>query len=214
MTTDLLDLVRDLITSPWIYVILFTVTALDAVLPLVPSESVVILVGAYAAGGEPNLVVAIVAIALGALGGDYVSYWIGRTMGARLYHRMKPGTRRRAAMERVAAALERRGGVILIITRYLPALRNITTLTAGAVGYPQRPFLLYKSIAALTSAPIGILLGYLGGLAAGENPIAGVAIGLGLAVMISIVVEKLRSRTRALQLAPAGDPKAGQDQER
>ncbi|MEV0615140.1 VTT domain-containing protein [Nonomuraea sp. NPDC050404] len=213
MATELLDLVRDLMQSPWIYVILFVVTALDAVLPLVPSESVVIVVGAYAAGGEPHLIAAIAAIALGALAGDYVSYWIGRTIGAGMYRRMKPGTRRRAAMDRAAQALERRGGVILILTRFLPGLRNVTTLTAGAVGFPQRPFVFYKALAALVSAPIGILLGYLGGLAAQDNPIMGVAIGLGLAIVISLVLEKLRARNRALRTVPADEQDEGRKEE-
>ncbi|GLZ78517.1 hypothetical protein Afil01_33240 [Actinorhabdospora filicis] len=195
MAADLLDLARSLVSSPWIHLILFAITALDAVLPLVPSESVVIVVGAYAAGGRPNLVLAVIATALGALGGDYASYWIGRGLGGRAYRRMRPGTRRRAALDRAAAELDRRGGAILILSRYVPGLRNVTTLAAGVVGYPQGRFLFFKAIAAATSAPIGILLGYLGGVAAQDHPLIGMAIGLGLAIVISVVIERLHARS-------------------
>ncbi|WP_433175686.1 DedA family protein [Actinoallomurus sp. CA-150999] len=206
MTTDIVDLARDLMNSPWIHLVLFVVTALDAVLPLVPSEGVVIVVGAHAATGEPNVFAAIGAVTLGAFFGDCVSYGIGRVVGGRLYRRMKTGTRKRAAMDRAAKALEQRGGVILILTRYLPGLRNITTLTAGTVGYPLRPFLFFKALAALTSAPLGILLGYLGGVAGGGNQLMGIGIGLGLAIVISFILEKVRARSRARRPATATGP--------
>lgn len=197
MAEDLLDLAQSLVSSPWIHLVLFAVTALDAVLPLVPSESVVIVVGAYAAGGRPNLFAAVLATALGALCGDYASYWIGRGLGGRAYRRMKAGTRRRAALDRAARELDRRGGVILVLSRYVPGMRNVTTLAAGVVGYPQGRFLFFKAIAAATSAPIGVLLGYLGGVTARDHPLIGMAIGLGLAIVISVALERVDARRRS-----------------
>jgi len=61
--------------------------------PAVPSESLVITAGVFAATGEPILAGVIVAAALGAFAGDHVSYLRVRTAGGRLLARFRPGSR-------------------------------------------------------------------------------------------------------------------------
>ena len=64
--------------SPWTYLVLFAVAALDAIIPLVPSETLVILAGVFASTGDLNLILVILFAAAGAVAGDNASYWIGR----------------------------------------------------------------------------------------------------------------------------------------
>ena len=52
--------------SPWTYLFLFVVAALDAIIPLVPSETSVILAGVLASTGDLNLVLVILFAAAGA----------------------------------------------------------------------------------------------------------------------------------------------------
>lgn len=94
MSHALLDLVRDLMTSPWIYLTLFGFAALDGFFPVVPSESLVITAGVFAAYGDPSLCGVIAAAALGAMVGDHTSYLLGRLAGTRLPEWLRPGTRR------------------------------------------------------------------------------------------------------------------------
>lgn len=68
------ELVSD---SPWTYVVIVVVAALDAVLPLVPSEATVISAGVLAGAGDLHLALVIAAGAAGAYGGDASAYWIG-----------------------------------------------------------------------------------------------------------------------------------------
>lgn len=85
------------VTSPWFYLVLFAVAAIDGFFPVVPSESLVITAGVYAASGEPRLGWVVVLAALGAFTGDHVSFLVGRRAGGRLVRgrgRGRGGTRR------------------------------------------------------------------------------------------------------------------------
>ncbi len=208
MNSDILALVHDVMSSPWIYLVVFALATLDGFLPAFPSESVVIAAGAYAASGAPHLVPLIAVAALGAFAGDHVSYAIGRTAGGRLLARTRPGGRRRRAVDRAAAALAARGGLVLVVARYIPGGRTAVTLTMGTVGFPRRSFAVFDGIAGLTWAVYSASVGYLGGLAFEHDPIKGVALGLGLAITLTIVVETVRHLTHlARRRAVVDDPR-------
>ncbi|WP_369131003.1 DedA family protein, partial [Modestobacter roseus] len=146
MTDALLTWVHDLMASPWVLVALFTLAAVDGFFPVVPGESVVITAGVFAATGQPDLPWVIAAAALGAFAGDHVSYLLGHTAGPRLRSRARPGSRRRAALDRADRLLTRRGGMLLVTARYVPGLRTAVTLTAGAVGWPLRRFTPFAAL--------------------------------------------------------------------
>src|SRR5690349_836048 len=96
MSDAILNLLDGAMTSPWIYAALFALAALDGFLPVVPSETLAISAGVYAASGDTNLVVVIVAAALGAFAGDHLSYLAGRRWGRRLVEDAAEGSRRAA----------------------------------------------------------------------------------------------------------------------
>ena len=65
--------------SPWTYVLLVAVVAGDAVMPVLPGETMVIAAAVLAAQGHLNIVLVVVAAALGALLGDNAAYGIGHS---------------------------------------------------------------------------------------------------------------------------------------
>ncbi|SCG46738.1 DedA family protein [Micromonospora halophytica] len=202
-----LDLLRHTVTSPWVYLVIFAVTAVDAFFPAVPGETVVITAGVFAAGGEPVLVAVIVAAALGALVGDHVSYAIGRGGGAHRLARLPADSRRRAGSEWARRAVDRRGGSILTASRYVPGGRTAVTLTMGAVRYPLPRFLFFDALAAGTWALYCGLLGYFGGLAFERDPVKGLLVGVGLSLAVTGLVElarwlRRRAHHRAAHRAP------------
>jgi membrane protein DedA with SNARE-associated domain len=140
---------------PWGLVALFVAAALDAVLPLVPSESSVISAGVLAVGGETSLPLVILAAALGAAAGDHVSYLVGRRTGGRLGGPPGAGGRRRAALRWARGALAERGGSIIVVCRFIPGARTAVTLTAGGVHHPLRSFSSFDAIAVLAWATRG-----------------------------------------------------------
>ncbi|MET7965830.1 DedA family protein [Micromonospora sp. NPDC005305] len=199
---DVLDLLHQTVTSPWAYLVIIVVTAVDAFFPAVPGETVAITAGVFAAGGEPNVVGVIVAAAFGALLGDHISYAIGRGGGARRLARLPADSRRRASSEWARRAVDRRGGIILTTSRYVPGGRTAVTLTMGAVRYPFRSFVMYDALACGTWGTYCGLLGYFGGLAFEHNPVHGLLAGVGLSLAATGLFElarwtRRRARTRA-----------------
>jgi membrane-associated protein len=199
MSDAITDYVEGAMGSPWIYAALLALAMVDAFLPAVPSESLVVSAGVFAASGEPELVGIIAAAAAGAFAGDHISYMLGRTAGGRLLRRTDPGSRKAAALERGRRLLGDRGGTILIVCRYIPGARTAITLTAGAVAYPLRRFSMFDGIAALSWGAYSALVGYVGGAAFEDQPLKGLALGLGIALTVTLLVEVVRHMRRRPQ---------------
>jgi membrane protein DedA with SNARE-associated domain len=193
MSDAITNLVDNAVGSPWLYVALFAFAMIDGFFPAVPSESLVVSAGVFAAsGGEPYLPGVIVAAALGAFAGDHISYGIGATAGRRVLNGGAKGGRRARALERGGRLLDERGGVILLICRYIPGARTAITLTSGAVAYPLRRFSAFDGVAALSWGAYSALIGYAGGAAFEDDPLKGLALGLGIALAITLMIELVR----------------------
>ncbi|RVX37791.1 membrane protein DedA with SNARE-associated domain [Nonomuraea polychroma] len=196
MSHAILDLVHQAMSSPWLYVALFALALLDGFFPIVPAETSVITAGVFAASGETNLALVMVVAALGAFAGDHISYLIGNKSGGRL--------RNKKAFVWARDALAERGGLVLVVARYIPGGRTATTLTMGAVRHPLRSFTFFDAIAASSWAVYSGLIGFFGGMAFENDPIKGLLLGLGIALSVTGVVELVRwlRKRRAIQASP------------
>jgi membrane-associated protein len=191
-----LNLLQDVMSSPWLYAMVFALALLDGFFPIVPAETAVITAGVFAAGGQPDLLPLVAVAALGAFTGDHISYAIGRAAGGGV------GGRGRA-LAWAKSAIAERGGLILVVARYIPGGRTAVTLTMGALGYPRARFAAFDGVAAATWALYSALIGYLGGETFDGDPLRGLLFGLGLAMSITVVVEIIRYvRRRATRRVP------------
>jgi membrane-associated protein len=102
------------------------------------------------------------------------------------------GSKKQRAFRQAHKLIEERGGVILIVCRYIPGARTAITLTAGAVRYELRKFSFFDAIAALSWATYSAMVGYIGGEAFEEDPLKGLGLGLGIALGVSALVEVIR----------------------
>ena len=183
------DQVTDYVgSSPVTYAVVFAVSAIDAFLPLVPSETVVITAGTLAASGDLVLYLVIPAAFLGAFVGDNISYALGDQLGERLADRLVSRERLRWARR----LLERSSALILIVARFIPGGRTATTFAAGTVDFAWRRFVVFDAIAVVVWATYATLIGYLGGTAFDEDIWKALALGFGIALVISGVVELVR----------------------
>jgi len=89
-----------------------------------------------------------------------------------------------------------RGGTILIVCRYIPGARTAITLTAGATRYSLRSFSIFDGAAALSWGAYSALVGYIGGAAFEDAPLKGLALGLGIALTVTLLVEVVRHLRR------------------
>lgn len=74
--------------SPWTYLLIVAICAGDALLPLFPSETVVITAAVLASRGRLNIGLVAASAAAGALLGDNSAYWLGRSGLRRLTERL------------------------------------------------------------------------------------------------------------------------------
>jgi membrane-associated protein len=193
MFESFLDLVS---ASPWTYAVILGVAAVDALVPLVPSETTVISAGVLAGSGDLQLGLVIAAGAAGAYAGDTSAFSLGRRFRSRIERvvfRGDKGTRRRARAER---ALDRYGGPVIFGARFVPGGRTATTVTAGALRMRWARFAVFAAAAGLAWASYAGLIGYLGGRAFEDNPLWGLLLGFGIAAGTYLVIELAR-RARA-----------------
>jgi len=170
--------------SGWAYAIVFMLAFLDAIVPVVPSETSVITAGVVAADGHLSLTLVVVAAAAGAFLGDNAAYFIGRRFGERLVDRFFAGDRARRRIDWAKRQLAERGGELIVIARFIPGGRVAVTVTAGVVRYGWPRFVAFDAAAALVWALYASLLGFLGGRAFEHEAWKGLllAVGIGFAV--------------------------------
>jgi len=198
-----IDSLLELVTaSPWTYAVILGIAALDAVLPLVPSEATVIAAGVLAGAGDLELGFVIAAGAAGAYAGDSSAYWLGRLLDGRAQPRLfrgARGARRRAWAERT---LTRYGGSLIFGARFVPGGRTATTITAGLLRMRLARFAVFAGAAAVGWASYAALVGYLGGRAFQDRPLLGLLVGFGIAVATLVAIELARRAVANRRAAP------------
>ena len=202
-----LDSIVDLVSgSPWTYAVILAVAAIDALVPLVPSETTVIAAGVLAGAGDLALGLVIAAAAAGAYAGDTSAYGLGRRFDGRLDRLLfgdAKGARRRAWAERT---LERHGAPVIVGARFIPGGRTATMVTSGLVGMRWRRFAVFASSAAIIWASYAALLGYLGGRAFEDNVLWALLAGFGVAAVTFLAVEGgRRIRARSAEVIEPGE---------
>jgi len=186
--------------SPVSYLIAVVVPALDAIFPVIPSETAIIALGVAAAGSaDPRVALLVACAAAGAFLGDNLAYLIGRRFGPfaeRRFFATGKGTRRRAWAQR---SLQRFGMRVIIVSRFIPGGRTAVTLSCGLIGYDRRRFVIATAAAAVIWVLYAFLIGFLGGKAFEDKPWAGFLVAFGAATAVSALIEavrRLRSRWR------------------
>lgn len=177
--------------SPWTYPYLFGVAALDVVFPVVPSEASVITGGVLAGSGNLVLAAVIACAAAGAILGDNVSYWIGRTLGERIVERFFRGERRRR-IDWAEKQIQERGPYLIVVGRFIPGGRTAVTLASGLLEMPWRRFIVFDAAAGVVWASYAALLGYVGGRTFEDNPFKGLLIAFAIALLVTGLIELYR----------------------
>ena len=179
----------DMAGSPWVLVVLYAFATIDGFFPPVPSESVVIaLTSLSVSTGSPVLWPVMLVAALGAFTGDQIAFQIGRKVPIRGL-RMFRGRRGRAVLDWAERALRDRGAAFIFAARYIPIGRVAVNMTAGALGFRRRRFVLLTGIAAVTWAGYSTLIGIGTGAALGHSPLVGVLVGVVGGFVIGMAVD-------------------------
>lgn len=193
----------DLASSPWIFPALFLLVVADAFLVVLPSETVVVALGALAgATGEPAVLALLPVAAAGALLGDSLCYLIGRHVGIDRWAWQRTGPVA-TVLARVRRTVLIRPAVLIFTARYIPYARIAVNLSAGAVGLPLRRFLPLAAAAGTAWAVYNLAVGALFGAALSETPLLAVGVSVVVAIVLGITVDLVVQRVAARRAAPA-----------
>jgi len=177
----------------------------SAGLPL-PGETALLSAGGLAAAGHLSLPAVIAVATLAAIAGDTLGYWLGRRGGQAFLTRDGLGAaHRRHALARADRFFARHGTLTVFFGRWIPGVRVVAAVAAGAGRMPWPRFALANGLGALAWAAS------VGTLAAAAGPTGAVALavgglGLGLLTLIGAWLRRLRRPPRPGQTAPAARP--------
>jgi membrane-associated protein len=186
------SLYQFLTDSPQAYLLVLAVATGDAVIPVLPSETLLILGGVLAAGGDLDLAWLIPLGAVGAFAGDNASYWIGRGGGGRLRRRLEKRASVKQKFEWARGRLRAGGGYIVPLSRFIPGGRTAVTFSAGALGMSWPRFAILSALGATVWATYATLVGYFGGRVFAHQEWKAVALAFGIALAVAAVIEAAR----------------------
>jgi membrane-associated protein len=111
---------------------------------IVPGDSVV-LVAATAVSGPVEFVSLAVAVIVGSLAGESIGFWLGHFFGPRI-RRSRLGQRiGEKNWVRAETYLERRGGIAVAISRFLPVLHSLVPVVVGTSAMRYRVFIAWTA---------------------------------------------------------------------
>ena len=135
----------------WVYALLFLVVFVETglvVMPFLPGDSLLFVVGALAGAGMLSLPVVLGLLLVAAVLGDQCNFWIGRRFGQRL---LQSESRffNRQAYDQAHAFYERLGGITIVIARFMPFVRTFAPFVAGVAHMDRRRFSTFNLIGAV-----------------------------------------------------------------
>ena len=180
-------------SSPWFYVVIFVIATLDSVLPIVPSETLVIIGGVTAGSGDLSISLVLLCGASGAFVGDNLSYLLGREASDWVVKRRTRTEKGAKQLANIVEQIRERGGLLLITARFIPGGRTLLTLSCGVTRQPRKWFVCWAVIAAIILSTYASLLGFIGGKSFADNHTKAFLIAFASAFSVTIVIELVRA---------------------
>jgi membrane-associated protein len=178
----------------WVYGLLFLIVFCETglvVTPFLPGDSLLFVTGAVAAAGGMDIALVMATLVAAALCGDNVNYWIGRTLGLKVFSRfINP-----AHLKRTHEFYERHGGKTIIIARFMPIVRTYVPFVAGLGAMPYGRYIAFCVAGALLWVGSICTAGYFfGNIPAVKNNLTLVIIAIVLLSISPGLIAWLKSR--------------------
>ena len=150
----------------WVYALLFLIIFVETgvvVMPFLPGDSLLFVVGAMCGVGLMSYPVAVGLLFVAAVLGDQCNYTIGRYFGPKVFNWENSRFFNKKAFDKSHAFYERYGGITIILARFAPFLRTFAPFVAGVSEMSRRKFTIYNLIGGALWVGGIITAGYLFG---------------------------------------------------
>lgn len=173
--------------SAMAYIAVMLCVAAEALVPILPGETAVVTAATFASQGDLSIIWVFVAAWAGALIGDVFLYVLGRTGSERITR----WAEKAIGVERLDSGryfFTKYGQPFLVVGRFIPGLRVVNALTAGALDLPTRRYLAAEIPGAGLWALYASWLGYAVGQRLDGNVWLSLAVsGLATVILTAIV---------------------------
>jgi len=156
--SDLLDFVlhvdvhlHDFIVQhgAWVYALVFAIVFVETglvVMPFLPGDSLLFIVGALCGVGSMVLPYSIAVLMAAAVLGDQLNFLIGRSVGRRAFAWEQSLLFNRRAFDRTHAFYEKYGAITIVLARFLPFVRTFAPFVAGVADMNRARFRRYNIV--------------------------------------------------------------------
>lgn len=185
----------------WTYLVLFLIIFCETGLvftPFLPGDSLLFAAGALAALGSLNPLILFLLLAVAAILGDTVNYWIGEFIGEKLFDSKKLKFLKREHLDKTHQFYEKHGGKTIIIARFVPIIRTFAPFVAGIGSMTYPKFLSYNFLGGILWVGLFIFGGYyFGNLPFVKSNFSTVILAIVIISVLPGVIEYLRNRKKA-----------------
>lgn len=184
----------------WTYLILFLIVFCETglvVLPMLPGDSLLFVVGTFAAVGYLDVYLALGLITAAAILGDTVNYSIGHYIGPKVFHYESSRFFKKEHLMKTHAFYEKYGGKTIVIARFIPIIRTFAPFVAGVGAMTYSRFVVYNiSGALLWVLSIGLAGYFFGNIPIIRNNFSLMVIAIIIVSVMPPVIEYVRHRRR------------------
>lgn len=146
------------ITYAVVFAVIFVETGI-VIMPLLPGDSLLFAVGAIAARGSLHIGFSLFLLCAAAIIGDNTNYWIGRTVGSRMFQEHSR-IFKKSYLDRTHAFYDKYGSKTIIFARFVPIVRTFAPFIAGVGQMPYGRFVTYSVTGGITWVFLFTLLGF------------------------------------------------------
>ena len=136
----------------WVYALLFAIIFVETgvvVMPFLPGDSLLFVVGALCGAGLMSLPLAMVLMIAAAILGNQSNYAIGHYFGPKVFQWEDSRFFNKRAFEQAHAFYEKYGGVTIVAARFMPFGRTFAPFVAGVAAMSRSKFTFYDVTGAL-----------------------------------------------------------------
>jgi len=133
--------------GPWVYALLFIIVFVETgvvVMPFLPGDSLLFVVGALSGAGLMNFWLACALLLAAAILGDQCNYTIGRYFGPKVFQWEGSRWFNRRAFDQAHEFYERYGGITIVLARFMPFIRTFAPFVAGVAAMRRSAFTAYN----------------------------------------------------------------------
>jgi membrane-associated protein len=147
----------------WTYLIMFALIFCETglvVIPFLPGDSVIFVIGVLSHDGKLNLFAMMVVLAAAAVIGDTVNYHIGKAFGHKLFKNPDAKFFKKKYLDKTHDFYERHGGKTIIIARFIPIIRTFAPFVAGMGSMSYVRFISFNVIGGVSWVILFLFAGF------------------------------------------------------